>query len=189
MYFFAFLTIFVRVIIFVGTSMLKYYFYLLIVIAVCACKSEPKFLRTEKMNLSEASNIELNSDRLLTVEIKGMSCEMACGASIEKALLNTGSVKTCDIEFHKNRIYNVAKIEYNSNEITSDRLIKLITEINDKQFETGTKIDNSIDSSEKATVQNSSSNKNESSLNNFKTQDSDFKTPSLLHLISRFFFK
>lgn len=80
---------------------------------------------------------EVVPNKVLTVEIDGMVCQMGCGSAIRKALLETGGVSSCEFDFEEDRKTNVSSISFDKNLVTADRLVKIISEVNKGQFTTG----------------------------------------------------
>jgi len=71
---------------------------------------------------------------LLTLDVKGMSCEMGCGASIRKELLSTKAVDRVKFDFKMGREVNVAEVFYNDSQISAEEITQLVEHINDQQF-------------------------------------------------------
>ena len=76
-------------------------------------------------------------NKVLTVEIDGMVCQMGCGSAIRKALLETGGVSSCEFDFEEDRKTNISKISFDKNAVSADKLVKIISELNKGQFTTG----------------------------------------------------
>lgn len=108
-----------------------YTFLTLALLSAQACSSEKK---NEQAATVAASDEKVNPNRKLSVEIEGMVCEKGCGASIRKALKATGGVASCSIDFEEDRAKNKATIEFDKDKVTADKLIDIITSINEKQF-------------------------------------------------------
>jgi copper chaperone CopZ len=68
-----------------------------------------------------------------------MVCEMGCGSSIRKALKDTKAVDRCSIDFKDERKVNVATISFDSTAITKDKIVTIISTLNDKQFKVSVK--------------------------------------------------
>ncbi len=103
-----------------------------------SCNSEPKVihLRTEKGQKETAVNIVAN--RILSIEIEGMTCEMGCGGSIRKELKATkGVARVQFIDFDENKKIQKAEISFDTNIITADEMVRIITTMNEKQFKVG----------------------------------------------------
>lgn len=117
---------------------------LVLVSVVLSCSSEPKVihLRTVKGKKEVGPDIEANT--LLTVEIEGMTCEMGCGGSIRKELKATGGVERVKYDFKEGRKVQTATISFDNKKITSEKMIGIITEMNDKQFTIGKTLEETI---------------------------------------------
>ena len=103
-----------------------------------ACSSEPKVihLRTEKGQ--KEAKAQVNANRILSIEIEGMTCEMGCGGSIRKELKATKGVARVEfINFDEKKKIQNAEISFDTNIITADEMVKIITTMNDKQFKVG----------------------------------------------------
>ena len=103
-----------------------------------ACTSEPKVihLRTEKRQ--KETSVKVIANRVLSIEIEGMTCEMGCGGSIRKELRATKGVARVEfINFDEKKKIQNAKISFDTNIITADEMVKIITTMNDKQFKVG----------------------------------------------------
>lgn len=101
-----------------------------------SCSNEPNVvhLRTVKGQRKEVAKV--NANRLLSVEIEGMSCEMACGGSIRMNLKATGAVDRVQFDFTDGRKIQTASIAYDDTQITETEILKLIENMNEHQFKT-----------------------------------------------------
>lgn len=100
-----------------------------------ACSSEsPKevLLRTEKGKITAKKKI--HSDRLLTLKIQGMTCEMGCGGSIRKELKATGGVQRVTFDFVEGRAVQTAMVFYDSKRVSDKQLTAIVSTMNEKQF-------------------------------------------------------
>ena len=144
-----------------------------------SCNSDKTIVKNEKNAIDK---LELN--RNLTVEIEGMVCEKGCGSSIRKALKETGAVGNCSFDFVDERPVNTAIIEFDKDKISADKIIKIITTINENQFSVNKSSSSSIDL--KMNIQeneiNESKNTTSSKIN---VSESNFEMPNLLKLFSR----
>jgi hypothetical protein len=100
----------------------------------CIGESNVVHVRTVKGQKKEAVKVKAN--RMLTVEIEGMACEMACGGSIRSHLKSTGAVERVQFDFEDGRRIQTAFITYNSKKISDEEMLELIQSINEKQFTT-----------------------------------------------------
>ena len=80
------------------------------------------------------SKVTVHSNKSIDLKIEGMVCEMGCGSSIRKALNETNAVERCSFDFKDGRAINTAKISFDSTIISKDKIISVISELNDKQF-------------------------------------------------------
>lgn len=105
-----------------------------------ACSSdndsgEKKIISVEKKEVLKAP-VKVAANQSMTVLVKGMSCEHACGGSIRMALKETGGVDRCSFDFKEDRPENKAIITYDDKKITPKKIISIIETINEKQFTT-----------------------------------------------------
>jgi mercuric ion binding protein len=101
-----------------------------------ACSSEPDIVHLRTVKGQKKETVTVNANRMLTVEIEGMSCEMACGGTIRTNLKATQAVERVQFNFEEGRKIQTAFISYDSDKISDDEMLKLIRTINDKQFKT-----------------------------------------------------
>lgn len=158
----------------------------------CSSNDESVIVRKEshKTNaIFDCSTVE--ADRMLSMEIKGMSCVMGCGASIRKELLSTKAVCSVEFDFEDNREFNTVKIAFDKDKITTDELVKLISNLDDKKFTIG-KTSSKEYSCPTAKAGNCSYNNTECQStckedSKIKSTESRVEIPNFLHIISRFF--
>ena len=147
-----------------------------------ACSSEPNvvLLRTEKKHTAVKPVVQAN--RLLTLEVEGMTCEMGCGGSIRKELKATGGVQRVEFNFVEGEKIQTAKISFDKDKITADKMVKILTSMNDNQFKIGTMHSEAIDipASTEATKANADSPEK------IKISTSTFTVPNLMDILSSF---
>lgn len=115
---------------------MKQMFYAASLAAVLvACSSESSEAQAETNGTEQTA--EVVADRILTVEIEGMVCEMGCGSSIRKELIGLGGVSAIEFDFEDERKTNVAKVAFDKDLVTVDAIVKAITSINNGQFTVG----------------------------------------------------
>ena len=92
------------------------------------------------LSCSENSNNEANTvkkisvaNQKITFEVEGMVCKMGCGGSIRKALLETKSVSSVDVDYQDDRTKQIVSVFYNKSQINKSAIVKLLETINDKQ--------------------------------------------------------
>lgn len=108
---------------------------LLLLTASCGGSGEKKILSVEKKEvLKTPEKVAVN--RELSVDIAGMSCEQGCGGTIRMALKETGAVERCSFDFKEGRNVNTAYITFDKDKISPDKILSIISKLNDKQFKT-----------------------------------------------------
>lgn len=127
---------------------------------------------------------EVIPNRKLSVEIEGMVCEKGCGASIRKALKATGGVSTCSFDFAEERKQNTAVIEFDKDKVTADKLIDIITTINEKQFSVTRSSSAQLDMKVNAKETDLSAEPSSES-STIHVSHSSFEMPNFLKLFSR----
>ena len=77
---------------------------------------------------------DVKADRLLVVELKGMTCVHGCGGTIRKELYATDAVKEVSFDFDEKKPVDVAKVAYDRDKISADEIISILAEANEGQF-------------------------------------------------------
>lgn len=146
-----------------------------------ACSSEPNVVhvRTEKGQKEAKAAVDAN--RLMTIEVKGMSCEMGCGGSIRKELKATGGVARVEFDFVEGEEIQTAKISFDTNKVTENEVVEIITSMNDKQF-TVSKTGSEDISTSTSTQSNSTPDSEEEKV---KISTTPFVLPNLFDILSR----
>lgn len=108
---------------------------LLFFVAGCTSEEKPVFIRKESHTVSEPNKVV--SNKLVSMEIEGMTCVMGCGASIRKELYTTKAVSSVEFDFKEDRKINTAKIAFDSAKISIDEMVSIISKMNEKQFSLG----------------------------------------------------
>ena len=70
----------------------------------------------------------------LALSVQGMVCKMGCGGSIRKELLATNAVEKVAIDFVEEKESQLITVYYNNSLSSKAKLLKVINEMNDKQF-------------------------------------------------------
>ncbi len=96
--------------------------------------SNPNQSIVNAQKVKSNSKVAVHSNKSIDLKIEGMVCEMGCGSSIRKALKETNAVERCSFDFKDGRAINTAKISFDSTIISKDKIISVISELNDKQF-------------------------------------------------------
>ena len=113
-----------------------------------------------------------------------MTCEMGCGGSIRKELKATGGVARVEfVDFKEGAKKQTARVSFDTNKITVDEMVKIVTTMNDKQFTVGKISSETIDApattSATATPEDSEDDK-------VKISETSFQIPNLLDILSSF---
>ncbi len=87
-------------------------------------KGNTKFVAQENETKTISADAKLATTSL---KIEGMTCEVGCAKTIEKELNKTSGVKMATVNFDK----KTAKIEYDSNEQSPEKLSKLVEKTGD----------------------------------------------------------
>jgi len=105
---------------------------------VLSCSQEAPKTRIEKdVNGKANSGAQLpdvKADRLLVVDLEGMVCEKGCGGSIRSELYSSNAVKEVSFDFDEERTVDVAKVAYDRNKISADKIVAIIAAANEGQF-------------------------------------------------------
>ena len=75
-----------------------------------------------------------NANKKLALSVQGMVCKMGCGGSIRKELLATNAVEKVDVDFVEDNESQLITVYYNNSRASKEKLLKVINEMNDKQF-------------------------------------------------------
>ena len=70
----------------------------------------------------------------LALSVQGMVCKMGCGGSIRKELLATNAVEKVEVDFVEDKEAQLITVYYNNSRSSKAKLLKVINEMNDKQF-------------------------------------------------------
>ena len=70
----------------------------------------------------------------LALSVQGMVCKMGCGGSIRKELLATNAVEKVDFDLVEDNESQLITVYYNNSRSSKAKLLKVINEMNDKQF-------------------------------------------------------
>jgi len=107
-------------------------------VLITAC-SDAEATNTEKTaKKDKEAAVVVNANRVLTMEVTGMSCEMACGGSIREGLLETNAVARVQFEnFDMEQAANSAKVYFDDSKISAEKIVEIVTQLNNKQFTVG----------------------------------------------------
>lgn len=160
--------------------MRKVYIRLFLLLTLFSCSSEPNVLhlRTVK-GKNQSAQAKVVPNKMLTVSVEGMSCEMACGGSIRTNLRSAGGVARVQYDFEDGRKVQTAYISYNDEIISEEEILTIIETINDKQFKTHEHVVQEIGSSKNDPI---SPPDNGSS--KIDVSEGSYRIPNLFHIFS-----
>jgi len=68
------------------------------------------------------------------ISVEGMVCEMGCGASLRKGLLESGAVTKVEVSFDEEAPSNVITVFYDGSISSPEQLVEIIEKLNEGQF-------------------------------------------------------
>lgn len=122
----------------------------------------------------------IDANRILTLDVAGMACEMACGGSIRDALTETGAVASVDYDFKMGRDVNTAIIKFDDSKLNAKEIQEKIEAINDGQFTVTNPSEASIESN--TIVEESSKSSGTSDVN--VDYSAGVEIPNLLEILA-----
>lgn len=155
---------------------------------IVACSNQAEQEATSLSNESiEEVAIVVNPNTLLSIEVDGMSCEMACGGSIREGLMDTKAVSRVQFDFEMGRETNTAKISFDNAKITQDEIVKIVTSLNNHQFTVGEASIESIEATETGAVEENQTSKNVETANvSVDVERPSFHMPNFIDLFRTF---
>ena len=158
-----------------------------------ACSSDNSPVITHKES-KEIGPKHLKANRILSIDIEGMTCVMGCGASIRKELFSTNAVSSVEFDFKEGRKSNTAKIAFDKDKITVDKIVELLSKLNEKQFKIGATSSEEYNTKtsskccpEKSSCPTAENCASESADCKIESSTSKIEMPNFLNLLSRFF--
>lgn len=121
------------------------------VFLLASCGQNEKQIAKE--NQEKASKEKVVANKQLTFEIEGMVCIMGCGGSIRSKLAETNAVEACEFDFEDGREMNKVTVSFDKNKTTPEKIIKIVTDMNDGQFKVGARESGDISINIKTTIQ------------------------------------
>lgn len=152
-----------------------------------ACSESNKVAEEQTEQEEKKETVSVIPNRLLMMEVSGMSCEMACGGAIREGLIETGAVSRVQFDFEMGRDENVAKISFDKDKITVDEMINIVSKLNNNQFTVGETNSESLPESEVVQPKVETSSSKESHGNdhaNVEVKSSSFELPNLFNILS-----
>ncbi len=144
---------------------------------------------TEKEEKTSSEKVKVTPNKMLLMEVDGMSCVMGCGSSIRKELYATNGVSEVEFDFEEGRETQIAKIKYNSDIVSPEQMVKIVNTMNEKQFTVGKITEEELENEEKADENSEDSKIHSSTNNDSKIQASSIskiKLPNFIEIISSF---
>jgi hypothetical protein len=105
-----------------------YLLFSLLFLAACNNSTIDKKVSENKPATSNVANTKL------ALNVNGMVCKMGCGGSIRKELLATNAVEKVEVDFVEEKESQLITVYYNNSLSSKEKLLKVINEMNDKQF-------------------------------------------------------
>jgi len=105
-----------------------YLLFSLLFLAACNNATIDKKVSENKPATSNVANTKL------ALNVNGMVCKMGCGGSIRKELLATNAVEKVEVDFDEEKESQLITVYYNNSLSSKEKLLKVINEMNDKQF-------------------------------------------------------
>ena len=91
-------------------------------------------LRREKVKQAAKPEKQHLSNKILELDVEGMSCEMGCGGAIRTGVIEMGGVERVRFDFVEGEKKQRTFITFDDNQIKKEKIIDAIKELNDKQF-------------------------------------------------------
>jgi len=120
-----------------------YLLFSLLFLAACNNATIDKKVSENKPATSNVANTKL------ALNVNGMVCKMGCGGAIRKELLATNAVEKVEVDFVEDKEAQLITVYYNNSVSSKEKLLKVITEMNDKQFTAETISESSYTSDKK----------------------------------------
>jgi copper chaperone CopZ len=105
-----------------------YLLFSLLFLAACNNATIDKKVSENKPVTSNVANTKL------ALNVNGMVCKMGCGGAIRKELLATNAVEKVEVDFVEEKESQLITVYYNNSLSSKEKLLKVINEMNDKQF-------------------------------------------------------
>jgi copper chaperone CopZ len=126
--------------------MKKIVFILPLYIAVFSCTHEEEKIIIKNAGAKKGNHTSnattVIPNKLLSVQVEGMSCEMNCGGSIRKTLKKTGAVSRVEFKWVDEAEKQQTLISFDDSKISQEEIIQIIEKINEGQFQTsGSKLE------------------------------------------------
>jgi mercuric ion binding protein len=160
-------------------------FLLIVVMVFSACSESKPSEIVSKNDKTEA--VKAVGNRMLTLEIEGMTCVMGCGGSIRKQLAETQAIESCEFDFESGRGMNKAKISFDKDKISVDKIISIVSTMNKGQFKVGESESKDISVNIKTRVEELPNDRIDDGKLKVATE-ADFEMPNFVEILASFFF-
>ena len=120
--------------------------YLLFSLLFLAACNNATIDKKVSKNIPATSNV---ANTKLALNVQGMVCKMGCGGAIRKELLATNAVEKVEVDFVEDKEAQLITVYYNNSLSSKEKLLKVITEMNDTQFTAETISESSYTSDKK----------------------------------------
>ncbi len=166
------------------------FFFIAILLFSCdfnSTKDKEIILRREKIQKPQSLEKECVSNKILALDVEGMSCEMSCGGSIRVGVMDLGGVERVRFNFVEGEQKQRTFIIYDDNQIKKDNIISKIKTINDQQFSVQEiSLKNYTPELKNTSPNNSAANSNGSVSNQNISILPELKIPNLIDVLSDF---
>jgi copper chaperone CopZ len=117
------------------------------------------------------------------ISVEGMVCEMGCGASLRKGLLESGSVTKVEVSFDEEAPSNVITVFYDKSISSPEQLIEVIEKLNEGQFKAKLIKESPIETAGSQTESNIRSKSNNQQI--LKVEEAYWSFPNLTDLLNK----
>ena len=156
----------------------------------CQQSTNETIKTSEKEEQTSPEKVKVTPNKMLLMEVDGMSCVMGCGSSIRKELYATNGVSEVEFDFEEGRETQKAFIKFNSNIVSVDEMIQIVKTMNENQFTVGNVSEENLNNEktsdetiEEAPTKHSSILEENS---RFKTSLPKIKLPNFIEIITSF---
>jgi hypothetical protein len=110
---------------------MKYVFLLFLALVCWSCEAK----KEDSHDKTEAKVCQpVKANTTVGLGVRGMVCQMGCGASIRKALKETCAVDRVEVNYIDSLEEQIIKVSYDRQKIAPEQMVGVLSKINDKQF-------------------------------------------------------
>lgn len=150
-----------------------------------ACSSSNESVENNSITSEQVAQSNVVGNRLLTLEIEGMTCVMGCGGAIRSELAATNAIESCEFDFEQGRKKNVAKVAFDKDKISPEEIIAIVANLNDGQFAVGENQTQDISVNIRTRVEDVPSEQPEEAKMKV-TSESGFEMPNFVEILASF---